>query len=285
LGQLPGGWNGFERRGIARHAAVPRWSGDPLFGKHLLLHAEQGLGDAIQFVRYCSQVPGDHITLECHPELIPLFGSLASVQELLPFGASLPHVDVQLPLMSLPQLFQTSLNTIPAAVPYLHADSRKVTEWAQRMVALVHSRKIGLVWSGNQKHGNDRNRSIDPALFRSFAALDRVSFFCLQQKPLSAAAYSHPIRFAGIFDDLTWPDTAAILMNLDLVISVDTAVAHLAGALARPVWTLLPYAPDWRWMLERTDTPWYPTMRLFRQSKINDWLSVIQDVAKELGAE
>jgi tetratricopeptide (TPR) repeat protein len=282
LGQLPQGWNGFEHRGKPRHVSIPRWRGESLTGKHLLLHAEQGVGDAIQFARYCGQVEGGHITLECHAELLTLFKTLGSTHTLTPFEAEITRPDYQMPLMSLPQLFETNLASIPARAPYLTADASLVEQWRQRMGAPAQNRKIGLVWSGNPKHGNDANRSIDSKLFSSFAALDGVSFYCLQQKPLSVAAYSHSIPFAGVFDELTWSDTAAILMNLDLMICVDTATAHLAGALGRPVWTLLPYAPDWRWMLERNDSPWYPTMRLFRQPKMHDWQSVIQDVANEL---
>lgn len=281
LGQLPEGWDGFEHRGPRRHGSIPRWRGEPLQDKRIMLHAEQGMGDTIQFVRYCSQVQCDYMILECHSELIPLFRTLHSAPELVAFGQPLPSVDFHQPLMSLPELFQTDLQSIPAT-PYLHAEGDLVKKWKQRINAPVRSRKVGLIWSGNPQHRNDKNRSIDPALLSCLADVPDTSFYCLQQRPFSAAAYSHPIRFADVFDQLTWTDTAAILMNLDLVICVDTAVAHLAGALGRPVWTLLPYAPDWRWMLERTDTPWYPTMRLFRQPRFQDWSSVLHQVRMEL---
>lgn len=278
LGELPQAWNGFEFRRAPRHTGIPRWNGEPLIGKHLLIHAEQGMGDAIQFLRYCSHVQGGHITIECHPELIPL---LAHAHKCIPFGAELPDIDFQIPLMSLPGLFQTNLSSIPAQTPYVGVTEELAVEWNTRLTAPGHSPKVGLVWAGNPNHKSDGYRSIDPALLRPFADLEDVSFFCLQQHPQSATG-STGIPFAGVFDRLTWPDTAAILMNLDLVITVDTAVAHLAGALGRPVWTLLPYAPDWRWMLDRTDSPWYPTMRLFRQPHLNDWPAVLSEVSTAL---
>jgi Flp pilus assembly protein TadD len=279
LGHLPEGWGGFEFRGVMRHQHIPRWNGEELDGKRLLIHAEQGIGDALQFVRYCSHVPQNHV-LECHPEILSLLNN--TIRECLPFGTPLPAVDYQIPLMSLPGLFATSLDNIPDQMPYLKADAALVEEWNRRLITPDHSRKVGLVWAGNPAHRNDRNRSIEPALLEGLAATSRVSFICLQQRPQSTYAAATQIPFAGVFDQLSWPDTAAILMNLDLLITVDTAVAHLAGALARPVWTLLPYAPDWRWMLDRTDTPWYPTMRLFRQPRLNDWASVLADVAAAL---
>jgi Tfp pilus assembly protein PilF len=282
LGQLPQGWSGFDRRGPLRHTALPRWNREPLDGKHLLIHAEQGLGDTIQFARYCSQVKADHITLECHPQLIPLFRDITGVGTLIPFGDAPGTTDFQIPLMSLPGLLETTCDTVPGPIPYLQPDAELVAQWKTRLLAPVHSLKVGIVWSGNPKHRNDRNRSMDASVLAPLAGMPHVSFYCLQQKPHSGAALSHPIGFADVFDELTWPDTAAIVSNLDLVISVDTAVAHLAGALGRPVWTLLPYAPDWRWMLDRSDTPWYPTMRLFRQPRLQDWPAVMEQVAAAL---
>lgn len=279
LGRMKEAWTDFEHRRPLRHVHLPRWDGRPLVRKHLLIHAEQGLGDTIQFFRYCGHVQAGHITFTCHPQLIHLFRSAQCIGTLVPFGAPLPQVDYEIPLMSLPGLFQTDLESVPARVPYLFADPGLVETWRTRMRAPVHSLKVGIVWAGNPNHRNDRNRSLDPALLKPLATVEKTAFYCLQQKPHSAAVPDlSPLQFAGVFDELTFPDTAAIIQNLDLVISVDTAVAHLAGALARPVWTLLPYAPDWRWMLDRADTPWYPTMRLFRQPRLNDWPSVIDEV-------
>jgi Flp pilus assembly protein TadD len=283
LGRMPEAWQHFEGRSQSRHAAIPQWRGEPLEGKRLLVHAEQGIGDTIQFARYCSHVVPAYTVLECHSELIELFRCLSGPSELMPFCAPVPSVDYQIPLMSLPWVFQTGLETIPNFVPYLNADHALQQQWKERLNTPVRSRKVGLVWSGNPKHRNDRNRSIDPAVFGRLSEIPDTAFYCLQQKPLSANAFkAHPLRFTQILDELTWPDTAAVIANMDLVISVDTAVAHLAGALACPVWTLLPYAPDWRWMLDRTDSPWYPTMRLFRQSRLGDWTNVLDEIAREL---
>jgi Flp pilus assembly protein TadD len=286
LGNLKDGWAGFEHRSLSRHAASPRWDGSDLAGKRLLVHAEQGLGDTIQFIRYCPplRTMGGHVVFECPPELRELFNNLEGVDTFVPRGTDLPQFDCQVPLLSLPLVFGTTLETIPYPGAYLHAEPALTAKWRARLDTSDCHLKVGLVWAGNPNHRNDRNRSIDPKVFA--AALgqpDDVSFYCLQQRPQSeAVADMSPIVFKGIFDNMTFVETAAIIANLDLVISVDTAVAHLAGALGRPVWTLLPYAPDWRWMLDRSDTPWYPTMRLFRQPKLSDWAGVLAQVAAEL---
>ena len=280
LGQLPAGWTGFELRGKLRHASLPRWSPASPPGQQVLIHAEQGLGDTIQFLRYCSQVLPAHITLECHPALIPLFGSFPDMAASVAFGSDVSFADCQIPLMSLPLALGTSLSTIPTAVPYLFADPALIQTWRTQLAVPPGHLAVGLVWAGNPGHRNDRNRSLSPALLGVLGNPANVSFYCLQQKPQSEAFTG--LRFAGIYDELKFPDTAAIVSNLDLVVSVDTAVAHLAGALGKPVWTLLPFAPDWRWMLDRPDTPWYPTMRLFRQPRLNDWQSVLENVKSEL---
>ena len=282
LGQLPEGWNDFELRGQLRHSSLPRWDGSDLTGKQILVHAEQGLGDTIQFARYCGQVKksGAHVILECHAELIPLLRNLQGVDTFAGFGTGVPLADVEVPLMSLPLVFRSTLEDISGGKPYLTAEPNLVKEWRARLAVPARHLRVGLVWAGNPGHRNDHNRSISPGLLSTIGQPENVSFFCLQQKPQSDSFTG--IQFEGIFDELTFPDTAAIITNLDLVISVDTAVAHLAGALGKPVWTLLPFAPDWRWMLERSDTPWYPTMRLFRQTRLNDWPSVLQSVGSEL---
>lgn len=279
LGHLPQGWETFEGNRNRRHAHIPRWDGSPAPGKSVLIHAEQGMGDTIQFSRYCSHVQAGYIVLECHPEVQHLVRGCADL--VVPFGTPV-STDLQVPLMDLPHLFETSLDTIPGSFPYLAPDPTLVEQWKSQLKP-DHSLQIGLVWAGNPKHKNDRNRSIDPQLLSALSRVPDTAFYCLQQKPESErAAYAHPLQFAGVFDELTFADTAAILMNLDLTISVDTAVAHLAGALGRPVWTLLPHAPDWRWLTNRTDTPWYPTMRLFRQTQRSDWPTVLNQVADEL---
>ncbi len=284
LGHLPQGWQSFDQRGMQRHLSLPRWDGSEIKDKSLLVHAEQGFGDTIQFVRYCGQVKTAskaHVILECHPELTSLFRGVAGVDECIPFSADTPLVDYQIPLMSLPFLFRTSLATIPSVIPYLNVDSFLIQQWARQLTAQEpRVLKIGLVWSGNPAHRNDRNRSIPPELLKSLRCPERVAFYSLQQSAVIDHLHSFP--FEQVFDKLAFTDTAAILLNLDLLISVDTAAAHLAGALGRPVWTLLPFAADWRWMMNRSDTPWYPDMRLFRQPRLNDWPSVLQQVNGEI---
>ena len=290
LGHLPEGWRGFEQRGKPRHASLPRWDGSEIKDKSILVHAEQGLGDTIQFLRYCREVKtvtSAQVILECHPELISLLHGTAGVDHITGFSTESPsfEVDYQIPLMSLPLVFGTSVDTIPSIVPYLNVDAALIEKWGKRMAAPERHLKIGLVWSGNPAHRNDRNRSIDINYLDVLGHSEGVAFYCLQQKPQSAAlSRLESLSFRGVFDELTFTDTAAILFNLDLLISVDTVVAHLAGALGRPVWTLLPYAPDWRWMLHRSDTPWYPSMRLFRQLRLNDWTGVLKQVAAELSS-
>jgi Tfp pilus assembly protein PilF len=282
LGQLPAGWDGFDLRGKLRHTSIPRWSLSSPPDHRVLVHAEQGFGDTIQFVRYCTGVRAraSHVTLECQPALIPLLGKVAGVDTAIGIGDPLPAVDSQIPLMSLPGVFRSAIDTIPAVIPYIAADPDLILHWQSRMAAPKGNLPVGLVWAGNAKHRNDRNRSIDPALLSLLGQPENVSFYSLQQKPQSESATGIP--FAGIYDELTFPDTAAIISNLGLVVSVDTAVAHLTGALGKPVWTLLPFAPDWRWMLDRTDSPWYPTMRLFRQPRLHDWQAVLAGVKCEI---
>jgi Flp pilus assembly protein TadD len=282
LGQLPAGWNGFELRGKLRHAGLPRWSPIAPPGQQVLIHAEQGLGDTIQFVRYCEQVQqlGAHVTLECHPALIPLVKDFPGIAASVAFGSDVSFADCQIPLMSLPLALGTSLESIPTAVPYLFADPALIHTWKTKLAVSPGHLKVGLVWAGNPDHRHDRTRSIPPDLLSVLGNIENVSLFCLQQKPQSEAFTG--LQFAGIYDQHGFPDAAAIVANLDLVISVDSAIAHLVGALGKPVWNLLSFAPDWRWMLDRADTPWYPTMRLFRQPRLNDWQSVLENVVSAL---
>lgn len=288
LGYMPQGWKGFEQRSKPRHTLLPRWDGSEIKDKSILVHAEQGLGDTLQFIRYCSQVKSvtsAKVVLECQPELIPLLRGVDGIDRFAPFGTdpATAGVDCQIPLMSLPLVFGTCVDTIPGVVPYLKTEAPLIEEWGKRLAIAEQHLKVGLVWGGNPEHRNDRNRSIDPSHLEALGQLEGVAFYCLQQKPHSAdISRLKALSFRGVFDELTFAETAAVLFHLDLVISVDTAMAHLAGALGRPVWTLLPYAADWRWMLNRSDTPWYPSMRLFRQPRLNDWPGVFEQVAAEL---
>ncbi len=288
-GKFESGWQDYDVRRFRaqtapRSFAQPIWRGESLKGARILLHAEQGFGDAIQFMRYGPLVSaaGGTVILDVKPGLTRLARQLSEVTELIATGDPLPPFEWQCPLMSLPLAFKTNLATIPAQVPYLRApeDAR---QRAAKLTWPESGKRVGLVWSGNPEYAEDRQRSIPLAEFSELFALEGLHFYSLQFGPAAAqiAQIKAPIvdLTPGIQD---FADTAALIEQLDLVITVDTAVAHLAGALAKPVWTMLPFAPDWRWMLDREDSPWYPTMRLFRQPKRDDWSSVIERLLDQL---
>jgi tetratricopeptide (TPR) repeat protein len=262
----------------------PLWLGaEPIAGKTVLLHSDQGLGDALQFCRYVPLVAamGARVTLGIQEPLRELVSQLGGVSRVVTAqGAS--DFDFHCPLSSLPLVFDTTLDTIPSATPYISAGSRAET-WKVRL-ASVNSPRVGLVWSGNPDHANDRNRSMPLGLL--LPLLDVGARFVSLQKNARAVDQAILDQRNEILDlgpELeSFADTAAVISHLDLVISVDTSVAHLAGALGRPVWILLPYVPDWRWLLHRTDSPWYPTARLFRQSETRDWQTVVAQVGSEL---
>lgn len=260
----------------------PQWDGAPLDGRTIFLHAEQGIGSAIQFVRYVDKVAaaGGRIVLECQPPLGRLFTqSFAGgpVEAVVVKGEAPSAFDVHLPLMSLPERCRTTLATIPARVPYLVADANACARW-QRRLAIAPRPRVGLVWAGNPRHANDRNRSAPADVFAPLIGLGGTLYSLQVGAEQGVAAFA-----AGAVTDLApeltdFAETAAALTALDLVISVDTAVAHLAGALGVAVWLLLPFAPEWRWLLDREDSPWYPTMRLFRQRAAGDWADLIDRV-------
>ncbi len=292
-GNFEQGWPEYEWR-FKRKIFPPRpfpqpiWDGSSLAGKTILVHAEQGLGDTLQFIRYVLLVKkyGGRIIVEAPPMLMDLIASCAGVDEVVMERTELPPVerikllppfDVHIPLISLPTLFKTTLATIPANVPYLAADAALREKW-RRDLSPYSGFKIGLSWQGDPKHRKDRFRSIPLARFEPLARLEGVSLFSIQKGPgaeqLSALAGSFPIIDLG--DKInTFGDTAAAMMNLDLVIAVDSAAAHCAGAIAVPVWLAVPSSPDFRWMLQREDSPWYPTMRLFRQQQLGVWDDVL----------
>jgi tetratricopeptide (TPR) repeat protein len=297
LGRLREGFAEYEWRwrmpGFAtphREFPQPMWTGDALAGRTLFVHAEQGLGSAIQFVRYAglAGAKGGRLLLECQRPLQRLFAhSLARpggpVAEVITKGEVLPPFGCHAPLMSLPHLLGTTLDTIPGEAPYLTAPPDDIAAWRGRLSGAPRPR-VGLVWAGNANHENDHNRSMPAQFLAPLVANRRATFFSLQVPAAPDAVAVFP---AGSVVDLAlmlrdFAETAAVIANLDLVISVDTAVAHLAGALARPVWLLLPYVPEWRWLLERDDSPWYPTMRLFRQGKAGDWESLVKRVTEVL---
>lgn len=293
LGKFEQGWQEYEWRWQLNGWSLdkfpqPVWDGSSLAGRTILLNGEQGFGDTIQFVRYATIVKqyGGTVILGCHKPLLPLLASCPGIDGLVTNGSSLPAYDVQAPLLSLPRILKTSLRTVPAKTPYLFPDAQLQKKW-QRKVSRYPGFKIGIVWQGNPQHHNDKQRSIPLVHFAPLARTPGVCLISLQKGPgteqLRAAADRFPVIDMGSrFRSSSFADAAAVVKNLDLVISVDSAIAHLAGALAIPIWVLLPHVPDWRWLLECEDSPWYPTMRLFRQTEPGDWKAVFDRVAHAL---
>ena len=259
-----------------RHFSQPAWNGEDLGGKTILLYAEQGFGDAIHFIRYVPMVAemGGKIVLECQPVLVRLFGNVPDVERIVPTGQALGQFDLHCALPSLPLMFKTTLDSIPAEISYLEAEPEAVKSWRARIDRTGKHLQIGLAWAGSADNRNDRNRSIPLAKFSPLADPDRLRFHSLQITPPPANAGVSVIDWSGELKDFA--DTAALIANLDLIISVDTAVAHLAGAMGKKVWLLLPFPPDWRWLLDRSDSPWYPSIRLFRQETPGDWDDVVR---------
>jgi hypothetical protein len=294
-GEFERGWKEHEwrwkKKGTApRACGRPLWDGAPLEGRTILLQAEQGLGDTLQFIRYAAVVKqhGGRVVFECPARLAPLLRTVPGVDRLIDPGDPPPQCDVYAPLLSLPRILRTTLASIPCQVPYLAVDGGLVEAWRTRIGECAGRRKIGLVWGGNPSNKNDRNRSVPLRQFAPLAIAPRLALFSLQRGPQAAELRSAPpgLEIADLEESAGQvTDTAAAILCLDLVITVDTMAAHLAGALGRPVWLLLPFAPDYRWLLGREDSPWYPTMRLFRQPSPGDWLAVIRRVVEELHRE
>jgi tetratricopeptide (TPR) repeat protein len=265
----------------------PLWLGEyPLARKTVLLHAEQGFGDTIQFARYVPLLTatGAKVVLEVQSELKALMARLEGGAQIVGRGETPPPFDVHCPLGSLPLALRTEPDTVPAEIPYLSADEASLAKWTARIGALARPR-IAIAWSGNSNHFNDRNRSIP---FAQLAPLFSVParFVSIQRDVRSEDAdkLASEARVTHVGGELAnFTDTAAAIALADLVISADTAVAHLAGAMGRPLWVLIPFQPDWRWTLDGETSPWYPTARLFRQSSLGDWDGVIARVAAELG--
>lgn len=294
LGELQEGWAQHESRWRSDAIAdtlpdvtQPAWQGEDLAGRTLLVHAEQGFGDCIQFVRYLPEVArrAGGVLLHMPDALIPLLGDLAPNCRLLRPGELMPSFDMHCSVMSLPARLGTTLQTVPAPVPYLRADPAAVQSWRDRLGG--GQLNVGIAWAGRPTHANDRRRSIALASFRALAA--EGCRFVTIQPDLKEADRALLAGWPAVLDAgrelRDFADTAALVAALDLVISVDTSVVHLAGALGRPVWVLLPFVPDWRWMLEREDSPWYPTARLFRQDATREWAPVLQRVRAALQAQ
>jgi tetratricopeptide (TPR) repeat protein len=294
-GDFVAGWQGYEWRfkveevASPRDFAQPQWRGDaPLAGRTILLHAEQGFGDTIQFVRYAPLVAarGAAVVLEVQQALISLLHGMTGVSRLVCRGEALPDFDLHCPLASLPLAFATTLDTIPAGASYLRPPAERIATWRTRFPSATPPRpRVGLAWSGNPHHKNDRARSVAFEALAPLVAMPGIDFVSLQKNPRETDAEA--LRRCGNVTDIAaglddFADTAAAISLLDLVVTVDTAVAHLAGSLGKPVWILLPVAVDWRWLTDREDSPWYPTARLFRQASPGDWPSVIARVREEL---
>lgn len=295
VGDFERGWRNFEwrwqteqHRGGRREFAPPLWLGaESLHGKTVLLHAEQGFGDTIQMCRYAQLVAarGATVLLEVQAELKPALLGLEGVSQLLAKGEPLPAFDYHCPLLSLPLAFDTRLDSIPAATRYLRSDPGRVARWQARLGAKRRPR-VGLAWSGNPGFGNDLHRSIPLSVFAELVT-DSAQFVSLHKEVRAAdlpilEARRDIVHFGGDLRDFA--DTAALVELMDVVVTVDTAVAHLAGALGKPVCLLLPQDSDWRWLLKRNDSPWYPSVKLFRQVRVGDWREAIDRVGAELAA-
>lgn len=277
-GDLKNGWQGYERRFDVpgspgrRQTAAPLWRGEPVAGKSLLLQAEQGLGDTLQFIRYAPVFAalGARVRVECQPTLVPLLQCLPCVEAWNPSAENVP--DFQLPMLSAPFVAGTDLSSIPLAEGYLRAPAESVRKWRRWLGPRRRALRVGICRAGNPNHKNDRNRSLPAELAAELMAIECVEWVSLLK--------GDPGPGAPELGDFA--DTAGLIENLDLVVSVDTAVAHLTGALGKPVWILLPFAPDWRWLLDRDDSPWYTGARLFRQREIGAWRSVIEPLRRAL---
>ncbi|MFO0997578.1 MAG: tetratricopeptide repeat protein [Alphaproteobacteria bacterium] len=282
-------YDGYRATQAPRSWPIPRWDGTAPRGRRLLVTAEQGLGDSLQFIRCLAPLRalGAEILLECPSKLQTLFARCPDIGTLVDpkdIDSAARSADAHVSLLSLPHHLGIDLDTIPAAVPYIRTDPALARAWAKRLDHRAGLR-VGLCWQGSPNNTADAHRSIPARLFAPLSRFPRIRFYSLQKGYGSERAADIPglVDFAAELDESdSFVDTAALISGLDLVITVDTSLAHLAGALGRPVWTLLADLPDWRWMLGRSDSPWYPTMRLFRQPAKGDWQTVIDEVASAL---
>jgi FKBP-type peptidyl-prolyl cis-trans isomerase 2 len=292
LGNFEEGWKGFQWRWKLedvpqRSFSRPLWDGSDISGRTILLHAEKGISDTIQFIRYAPLVAqrGAKVIVECQRELIILLKNVEGIWKIITHGEQLPEFDLYSPLLSLPLVFNTTLETIPEKIPYISVDPTIIQKWHERITLDISKLKIGLVWSGSSESEYDREHLCPLEMFSPLAQFDEIIFYNLVKGEAVEQAKNPPkgVKFVDYTEEIQdLSDCASLIENLDLVISVDSEVAHLAGALGKPVWTLLPFVPDWRWLLNREDSPWYPTMRLFRQPSSGDWEPVIASIIKEL---
>jgi tetratricopeptide (TPR) repeat protein len=291
-GNFKQGWQENEWRwkidGYPLHDfSQPLWDGSDIQGSSILLHAEQRFDDTIQFIRYAPLVAqkGARVIVECQKEMASLMKGLEGISHIVMQGDQLPAFDVHCPFLSLPLVFNTTIDHIPTKIPYISADPLLVDKWRVRMQQDTSDLKIGVTWSRNSGNKYGQYRLFALEAFRTLGRFEGSSWYSLQ-KGNAAEQAKHPPEGMKLFDYMEetqdFMDMAALIKNLDLVISLDTPVAHLAGALGKQVWTLLPFSPDWRWMLDKEDSPWYPTMRLFRQPASGDWEPVIEKVGASL---
>jgi tetratricopeptide (TPR) repeat protein len=302
LGDWERGWPGYEARWrfreVHRNPRVfshPRWQGEPLDGRRILLHAEQGLGDTIQFCRYATLVEarGGVVILQVQEPVERLMASLpvvrAGLAQTALLGASLPEFDVECPLLSLPAVFGTTVDTVPRPGAYLGAERVQACEKRAHTPHVrpnpIHPLRVGLAWAGNPRYKADHRRSIGLKTLRPLLRISNITWISLQKGPAAEQLSGLPgdlFVWDGSSQDKDLAETAALVATLDLVVTTDTCIAHLAGAMGKPVWILLPHLADWRWMQEIETTPWYPTARLLRQREPGAWAGVIERVAGEL---
>jgi tetratricopeptide (TPR) repeat protein len=295
-GDFERGWKEYEARielgDVGNVHQEPLWDGRPIAGKTLVVETEQGVGDTIQFVRYLAAIKtraACRVVLACEPSLVKLLTGIEGADEIIPQSGSRPFFDYWLPLLSVPHALGSMPDAAPNVTSYLTADPSRVVRWRERLKH-VGGRRIGIAWQGNPAHPYDSKRSVSLSLFEPFARLPNVTLISLQKGYGSDQTARFPeVPVESLGDELddgpdAFVDTAAVMQSLDLVISVDTSAAHLAGALGVPVWLALSHVPDWRWTLSGDATPWYPSMRLFRQAKTGDWESVFGRMAWALAA-
>jgi len=298
-GQFEEGWKEYEYRFDLPNAPAllppndrPLWDGAPMPNGTLLLIGDQGFGDTIQFCRYIPEVAKicPNLIMACSSEMKPIVTQQPGIRQYFDRWEQMPAFDAYCSLSGLPRLFGTRLDNIPAPIPYVKADPAKVEQWRRRIEMLVPKgyRRLGLVWSGRPTHGNDFNRSMSLQKLGDLAKLDGVALLSVQMGPGQAEIGRYfgrapLINLGAEIEDFT--DTMAIFECIDRLVAVDTGVAHLAGAMGKPVSILMPYAPDWRWLLDRTDTPWYPTVTLHRQDAPGQWDGAIGKMLETVRAE
>ncbi len=290
------GWPEYETRFARRGSTAkifpkPRWDGSPFKGKTVFVHAEQGYGDTFQFARFLPLIKdlGGSVVFECQKGLAPLLNTIKGFDKIVEKNdgfASSNEFDMHAPLLSLPGLLNVSLDNLPSKTPYIFTDSELTSQWHARLNSNAEGTfKVGIAWTGNPQHENDFNRSCPLSVFKPLSEIKGLTLFSLQKNetPSKINEDFQTGKIIDLADDLnSFSDTASVIANLDLVVAVDTAVVHLAGAMGKETWTLLPFSPDWRWLLNRNDSPWYPQMQLFRQPNLGDWETVIRNIVEEL---